>query len=556
MKRALPVILAALLATSALGDVVVLSSGKKLLGGVCRDDESGVVLNPHNSRNPGMIFEIRTIPRERVKEVIREEPPFRHYLRRSLALAPDDVEGRLELARWCEEQKLKNERLLVLLEALRIDPGNEAALKEYGPSRVKKVAKGNPDLDPAIRAAVDEYLEIGDPAERKTAYGRMKRQLLLSRSREYLDRVIRSRGQPRGLTKDRSLTLRATESPGVYTIFVPKGYDPRRAWPLVLGLHGGGVGGKDRDAVVGSGPSAMNFYVGEAAARGYLVVCPTALAAPWASTPNEAFLQAVLEEVQLLYHVDLNRVYLTGHSMGGFGAWHYGPKWAEIFAAVSPMAGGGGGANRLVTTNTPVFVFHGADDNVVGPSSDRAAARNLAKTGHDYIYTELTGVGHGFPASIRKDLFDFFDTRRLARMRGSKGGQPSAEVRSSFLGKVSRDEKRYLGDPLEYGATGEGDKSEWKRLLRELKLGGGKAEAAATRLGEIKDSRAVKPLSTLVRNPAVADDVKSATRTPTPDSTPVSAPSITRSSRRAPVRWRPSERRSRERRSSPRSGTS
>ena len=71
-----------------------------------------------------------------------------------------------------------------------------------------------------------------------------------------------------------------------------------------------------------------------------IIVCPTAIAAPWAAPANEPFLLACLEEVMLLYNVDENRVYLTGHSMGGFGAWSFGPKHNELFAVVAPMSGG------------------------------------------------------------------------------------------------------------------------------------------------------------------------------------------------------------------------
>jgi hypothetical protein len=211
-------------------------------------------------------------------------------------------------------------------------------------------------------------------------------------------------------------------------------------------------------------------------------------------------------EVKLLFHIDLNRIYLTGHSMGGFGTWHFGPLFAEELAAISPMAGGGGPNPRLEDTKTPVFIFHGADDNVVGPSSDRSAARSLAKGTHDFIYTELTGVGHGFPDSIQNDLFDFFDVRRLAVGRGRKA--PSAEVRSSFLQKVSRDEKRYLGDPTLFGSAAEGGKTEWKQHLKALKLGGGKALAAADRLGELKAKDSVKPIGDLLKNPKIGEDVK------------------------------------------------
>ncbi len=508
MKRAtLILVLAVLIAGGrSVADTVVLSSGKPIRCGVQKDEPGGLTINPYFSRHPGMVFDVQTIPRSRVKEVILDEPAFQEFVRRRAECA-GDVVGLLELAAWCKEKKLKEERGLALLDALRFSPGNEDALKAFGRSKFPRMARGNPDFDAAARAAIEAYLLIRDPEERKGAFGRLKREHRITLPRRYLDRIIRSLDQKKGLHVNQALTLGAKEHPGVYTLFVPKEYDPKRAWPLILGLHGGGRGGARGDAVVGSGDSAMNFYIGQATARGYIVVCPTARTAPWASTGNREYIPAVLDEIELLYNVDLNRVYLTGHSMGGFGSWYFGAEMGERFAAVSPMAGGGRGINRFVETNTPLFVFHGADDNVVPPGNDRAAARQLVKTRLDFIYTELTGVGHGFPPSIRKDLFDFFDVRRLCVMRGKRPLPPSAAVRSSFFAKVSKEEKLFLGDPFEYGAGAEA-RGELKALLKDIRLGGGKAAAAADRLIELKDPDAVRSLSGLLRGPKADDDVK------------------------------------------------
>jgi len=497
-----------LLAGVAAADIVVLKNGRKLRGGYAEVGET-VVFNPYFSRHPEMVFGAQRFPRSQVKELIREDPPLVTFLRMRKELKADDFEGLLALATVCKENKMKAERALVLLDILRVDPTHAAALKAFGKSKFKKVAKGNPEFDPEIRALVEAYLAIPDPEERKKAYSKMKRERSVSLPQAYFDRMIRSAAQKKGtngITKDRPLTLGSAESPGVYTICVPEAYDPRRAWPLVIGLHGGGRGGKDGKEVVGSGPSAMNFYSPHARARGYIVVCPTAIQAPWGASPNLPFIRSLIDETKLLYNIDVNRIYMTGHSMGGFGTWALAPRFAEELAAVSPMAGGGGPNSKFADTNTPVFIFHGADDGVVGPGSDRNAARAMVDGGLDYHYTELTGVGHGFPRSVQLELFDFFDVRRLAAGRGRK--VPTAEVRSSFLAKVSKAEKRYLGDPLEFGSAGEGGKKEWKQRLKDLKLGGGSAEAAATRLGELSAKDSVKPIGDLLRNPKTPEDVK------------------------------------------------
>ena len=78
------------------------------------------------------------------------------------------------------------------------------------------------------------------------------------------------------------------------------------------------------------------------------------------------------------------------------------------------------------------------------PRSDRAAAKQLKDSDLDFVYTELPDQGHGFPESIRKDLFDFFAPRRLYEKK-----RKSAWPRCSLDGKPSKDEAHWLGDPLE-----------------------------------------------------------------------------------------------------------
>jgi acetyl esterase/lipase len=298
-----------------------------------------------------------------------------------------------------------------------------------------------------------------------------------------------------------------------YTIFVPASYDPLRATPLLVGLHGGGPGGKKGDKVVGSGPSAMNFYTGICEERGWICVCPTALTAGWPNEPNDQLLEAMLLEVQCLYNVDLNRVYLTGHSMGGFGTWYWGPKWAERWAAIAPMAGGGGpGLPRLKDTLTPVFVLHGTDDNVVGVDGDRAAAKSLLDSGHDFVYTELNGIGHGCPQEVLEEMAAWFEKKRLALGRG-KAFRRSDDVRSSFLEKPGREEKHYLGnpEPPDPAAAAEKPEARRTRLLQDIDLGGGKAEAAAEAYADWKDADSVKSLAARLASAGkVADDVRAA----------------------------------------------
>jgi hypothetical protein len=129
---------------------------------------------------------------------------------------------------------------------------------------------------------------------------------------------------------------------------------------------------------------------------------------------------------------------------------------------------------ELVPTHTPIFIYH-SDDDFISVEPDRAAARRLKDSGLDFVYTELSGQGHGFPASIRKELFTFLSPRRLWSKR-SKDAWPRASL---LAGKATKEERRYLGDPL---ADVEGSTPDLRALTDDLRLGGGCSVRAASAL--------------------------------------------------------------------------
>ena len=286
-------------------------------------------------------------------------------------------------------------------------------------------------------------------------------------------------------------------------MFVPEDYDPLRPTPLVVGLHGGGGGGS-AGVITGSGESALNWYQHQAAKRGWIVVCPTARAAPWADRDNLAWLRSLIDEMHLLYNVDETRTYLVGHSMGGFGTWHWGAEMADVWAACAPCAGGGSARGEL-GHGVPIYVFHGTDDGVVGPGHDRAAAKVLqGDKKADFVYTELDGVGHGFPKRARDDIFEFFAARRK-----KAGKKPPSWPVSSFDRKPGKDEKRLFGDPTKLPDEGDDeDGGDVKALLKALRAGGGAGAEAAEALAAHPDRKTVKSIARLMRDKEATTDAR------------------------------------------------
>ena len=182
-----------------------------------------------------------------------------------------------------------------------------------------------------------------------------------------------------------------------------------RPQPLLIGLHGGGQG-------EGDGATSEQKWQ-SATASGCICVFPTVLkkeATAWNKEREERHVLEIIEAVKRSCRVDTNRIYLVGHSMGGYGAWSIGGHYADLFAGIAPTAGGiffyvGGARSRLVpgilpnVYNTPVYFFHSTDDKQVSVKSDQLAAKEMAELqkkhpgGYRHVYKEYTNIGHGLP---------------------------------------------------------------------------------------------------------------------------------------------------------------
>lgn len=171
-------------------------------------------------------------------------------------------------------------------------------------------------------------------------------------------------------------------------VYAPPGDGP---WPLVLFLHGAGERDGEERAPheVGLGP-AMEAHPERFPCVVLLPRCPANVW--WTDVLDhvDAALAAGLER----YDVDLDRVYLTGMSMGGYGTWTYGARHADRFAALLPVCGGGREEDAPALARLPIWAFHGGDDEVVLPDESRRMVQAVEQAGGHVKYTEYTGVGH------------------------------------------------------------------------------------------------------------------------------------------------------------------
>ncbi len=131
-----------------------------------------------------------------------------------------------------------------------------------------------------------------------------------------------------------------------YAVYVPKDYDPSRAYPLYIALHGGSSNGNLFLGVVLGNNMDWKTYIqhlhDEFKPRytpDWIVVAPTGFGQVMWRWMGEQDVLDVIADVTHHYHVDSNQVVLGGLSNGGVGAYAVGMRHAWRFAAVQAMAG-------------------------------------------------------------------------------------------------------------------------------------------------------------------------------------------------------------------------
>ena len=189
----------------------------------------------------------------------------------------------------------------------------------------------------------------------------------------------------------------------------PPRIEPGKTYPVVLSLHGAGERGTDNEQQLAYLPTWLAEPAMQERYPCYLVAPQCRPDHRWvevawddvASTPQAAQMTddlaaavAALDEVLAMEAADPGRVYLTGLSMGGFGAWDLAARMPERFAALLPICGGGDEATAPRLARLPIWCFHGADDTVVLPGRSRSMIAAVKAAGGSPQYSELEGVGH------------------------------------------------------------------------------------------------------------------------------------------------------------------
>lgn len=173
-----------------------------------------------------------------------------------------------------------------------------------------------------------------------------------------------------------------------YLLALPKEYESKEKWPLLLFLHGAGERGDNLEQVKRHGPPKL---IAAGKDLPFIVVSPQCPAnRRWESIE----LTALLDEIVAKYKVDEDRIYVTGLSMGGFGTWSLATHSPERFAAIAPICGGGETFMARSLVKLPVWAFHGEKDSVVRPVRSTEMVEAIKAAGGDPKLTLYPDLSH------------------------------------------------------------------------------------------------------------------------------------------------------------------
>ena len=292
---------------------------------------------------------------------------------------------------------------LLAFGGLSVDAGVQGQGAQSDSATVQLQASGQ-----SLATLVSEYVTVDDRegAESLLQAILVHPQANLMRVSEVLRESRTYEAAPVGMLPSQPVRVRGKTLS--YGLFVPPAYDQDVAWPLVVCLHGAGFTG--------------DSYLERWAARlgeWSILACPTTMAGTWWTRPSEELVLATIETVRAHYRIDPDRIYLTGMSNGGIGAWIIGMHHAPRFAAVAPMASGIDDVLFPFLENlrhTSLYVIHGARDHIMPVWLSRNVTNELARRGIAYTYREHEWThphagGHFFPRQELPALVEWFQNQ-------------------------------------------------------------------------------------------------------------------------------------------------
>ncbi len=239
-----------------------------------------------------------------------------------------------------------------------------------------------------IKEQVELFLSSTDPQVENEILSRLKNARV---SNEEIKSILRDRQPEPVLTTGLQLDLEKNfnDKSYPYALYVPAKAKAGDSYPLMIVLHGMG----------GSGGNTIPKWV-DRLAEDFIILCPSYPMGAWWAQPAEDLVLQLIQEVQMKYPVDPNRIFLSGLSNGAIGAYMIGMFYPDLFAGIIPIASGitPRYMHFLVNLkNTPIYIIQGVHDPVFPIKLTRRVHQILRDMKYPVIYREHEerGSAHG-----------------------------------------------------------------------------------------------------------------------------------------------------------------
>jgi pimeloyl-ACP methyl ester carboxylesterase/tetratricopeptide (TPR) repeat protein len=193
----------------------------------------------------------------------------------------------------------------------------------------------------------------------------------------------------------------SNEPPVVYRVQLPPEYNPYRHYPAIVALHGATASAADEiDWWAGEYVERLGGRAGQATRYGYIIIAPQ-----WTTEHQKKYGYSAREHAAVLdalrdacrrFSIDTDRVFLSGHSIGGDAAWDIGLAHPDLWAGVIPISAQSDRYCNFYWKNARYVPFYVVNGELDGgkPARNALDLDRYLRRGFDTTVVEYRGRGH------------------------------------------------------------------------------------------------------------------------------------------------------------------
>ena len=195
-----------------------------------------------------------------------------------------------------------------------------------------------------------------------------------------------------------------------FWLYLPDDYETSEKKPLVLFLHGKSLSGNDLNLV-------RNYGCIDAVSRGRMIDA-VVVAPQTAEAWQPSKVMEVVDWVNKNYMVDMNRFYVIGMSMGGYGTLDFVATYPDKVAAAMALCGGATVPELCGLNEVPLWIMHGTADTAVPVGCSERVVDAMVACGDTtrLIFDRFKGVNHTRLARVfyLEETYDWLFAHTLA----------------------------------------------------------------------------------------------------------------------------------------------